>query len=456
MNVLSIDIGTSTLKSALLNSNCGVLESFDVNYFDYFCVDFENFDYRIWVFALKKVFSSFRHKSVDCISISGISPCLIALDSNFFPLDVLHWNSSKVVSGFKGKSAFLPFVLSTLERGIYDKVSYFVSCFEYFIYLLTDNLITSYPSSAYIPFIWSDIEIRKYKLDKNKFPPFLRMGESAGRVTINASIKFGIKSGIEVINAGMDYLSVLVGSGAFYPGVLSNRTGTSEGFNLVSDECLTGFSMQYPYFLDNLFVIGRIVPSGYLLQLLKDRFFEKRKSFKEFFEEISKVNFHSISDIYFYRSKKEIFSDYALVDSQIKEDLNKGILGKLESPLQIGIAILESSYFAFYNRLLQFKSFGKKILDIFVSGSNSDNLFLNELKANIIGRDLKIFEFKHSEIIGNSILAFYYLKEFETLEKAFDKIAKFKKIILCNTSLHYIYVEKYQKYVSNFDLFIDS
>ena len=388
------------------------------------------------------------------MSSSGSSPCLIALDSNLVPLEVLHWNSSKVVGGFRGKSAFLPFVLSTFERGIYDKVRYFVSCFEYFIYLLTDNLITSYPSRAYIPFIWSDIEIIEYNLDKNKFPPFLRMGESAGRVTNNASIEFGIKSGIEVINAGMDYLSVLVGSGAFFSGILSNRTGTSEGFNLVSDDYLAGLSLQYPYFLDDLFVIGRIVPSGYLLQLLKDRFFEKRKSFEEFFEEIFRVN--DMGNIYFYRSKKEIFSDHILVDSQIKKDLSKGIFGKLDNPLQIGIAILESSYFAFYNRLLQFKSFGKEVLDIFVSGSNSDNSFLNELKANIIGRDLKIFEFKHSEIIGNSILAFCRLKEFETLEKAFEKIAKFKKVIPFNASVHDIYVEKYQKYVSNFDLFIDS
>ena len=454
MNVLSIDIGTSTLKSALLNSQEGVLESFDVSYFDYFVVDFRDFDYRIWVFALKRVFSNFRGRDVDCISISGISPCLITLDSNLVPLEVLHWNSSKVFGGFSGKSAFLPFVLSTCERGIYDKVRYFVSCFEYFIYLLTGNLITSYPSSAYLPFIWSDVEIREYNLDKNKFPPFLRMGETAGRVTNSASVEFGIKGGVEVINAGMDYLSVLVGSGAFYPGILSNRTGTSEGFNLVSDEQLEGLSLQYPYFLDDLFVIGRIVPSGYLMQVLKDKFFHRTKPFVEFFEEISRVN--EMDDIYFYRSKKEIFPDHILVDVQIKEDLSKGILGRADNPLQIGIAILESSYFAFYDRLLQFQSLGKEVLDIFLSGSNSDNLFLNELKANIIGRDLKIFEFKHSEIIGNAILAFCRLKEFESLDKAFKKLAKFERVIPCNTSVHDIYVEKYQKYVLNFDLFINS
>ncbi|UER67708.1 FGGY-family carbohydrate kinase [Borrelia sp. BU AG58] len=455
MNVLSIDIGTSTLKSALVNSHYGVLESLDVNYFDYFVVDFENFDYRIWVFALRRAIANFKDKNIDCISISGISPCLIALDANLVPLEVLHWNSSKTFGSFRGKSVFLPLVLRACERGIYDKVRYFVSCFEYFIYLLTGNLITSYPSSAYVPFIWSDAEMREYNLDQNKFPPFLRMGEIAGRVTNSASIEFGIKDGVEVINAGMDYLSVLIGSGAFSPGILSNRTGTTEGFNLVSDEQLEGFYLQYPYFLDDLFVIGRIVPSGYLLQILKDRFFDKTRSFKDFFEAISSM-VNDLGGVYFYGSKKEIFSDHISVDSQIKEDLSKGVLGSLDNPLQMGVAILESSYFAFYNRLLQFKSLGKDVLDIFLSGSNSDNSFLNELKANIIGRDLKVFEFKHSEIIGNAILAFCRLKEFKTLGQAFEKLARFRKTISFNAGVHDIYVEKYQKYVSNFNLFINS
>ncbi|BCR21965.1 FGGY-family carbohydrate kinase [Borrelia sp. HM] len=454
MNVLSIDIGTSTLKSALVNSQHGVLESFDVNYFDYFNVDFENFDFKIWIFALKKVISKFRYKQIDCISISGISPCLIALGPDLVPLEVLHWNSSKVVGNFSGKSAFLPFVLSTIERGIYDKVRYFVSCFEYFIYLLTGNLITSYPNLSYIPFIWDDIEISEYNLDKDKFPPFLRMGTSVGKVTNSASIEFGIQSGIEVINAGIDYLSVLIGIGAFFPGVISNRTGTSEGFNFVSDECLPGFSLAYPYFLDNLFIIGKIIPSGYLLQLFKDKFFRSNKSFKEFFEEIAKV--YNLCDVYFYLNKKELFSDRILIDSQIRDDLSKGIVGKLENSLQIVIAILESSYFSFYNRILQLKSLKKDVLDIFVSGSNSDNSFLNELKSNIIGRDLKVFEFKHSEIIGNAILAFYCLKEFDSLDEAFKKIAKCKKVISFNASVHDIYLEKYHKYISNFNLFVNS
>ncbi|WP_024653493.1 FGGY-family carbohydrate kinase [Borrelia persica] len=454
MNVLSIDIGTSTLKSALISSHCGVLESFDINYFDYFNVDFENFDYKIWLFALKRVMSKFMYKKIDCISISGISPCLVALDANLVPLEVLHWNSSKGIKNYRGKSAFLPFVLSTFNRGIYDKIKYFVSCFEYLIYLLTDNLFTSYPSLSYIPFIWNDVEINEYNLDTSKFPPFLRMGEIAGQVTRRASIEFGINSGINVINAGIDYLSVLIGSGAFVPGIVSNRMGTSEGFNFVSDSYLLDFSLIYPYFLDNLFIIGRIVPSGYLLHLLKDRLFNREKSFKEFLERISAI--YSLNDIYFYLNKKTLFCDHILIDPEIKGNLSKGIFGNLDNPLQIGIAILESSYFAFYNRILQLKSFRRDIVDIFVSGSNSDNLFLNQLKANIIGQDLKIFEFKHSEIIGNAILAFCCLNEFDSLEDAFKQFVKVKHVVSFNASMHDVYVDKYHKYVSNFNLFINS
>ncbi|WP_040236440.1 FGGY-family carbohydrate kinase [Borrelia crocidurae] len=131
-------------------------------------------------------------------------------------------------------------------------------------------------------------------------------------------------------------------------------------------------------------------------------------------------------------------------------------MGKLDDPLQIGIAILESSYFSFYNRMLNLKSCKRDILDIFVSGTNSDNLFLNKLKANIIGKDLKIFEFKHSEIAGNAILAFCCLKEFDNLENAFKKLVKIKRIVSFNANMHDIYLEKYHNYVSNFNLFVNS
>ncbi len=59
MNSLSIDIGTSVLKAALVSSENGVLSYIDVSYSDYFDVDFENFDFNIWLFLLKRLYPIF-------------------------------------------------------------------------------------------------------------------------------------------------------------------------------------------------------------------------------------------------------------------------------------------------------------------------------------------------------------------------------------------------------------
>ncbi len=59
MNALSIDIGTSVLKAALVSSKNGVLSYIDVSYSDYFNVDFENFDFNIWLFLLRKPYPIF-------------------------------------------------------------------------------------------------------------------------------------------------------------------------------------------------------------------------------------------------------------------------------------------------------------------------------------------------------------------------------------------------------------
>ncbi|AJA90346.1 xylulose kinase [Borreliella chilensis] len=453
MNALSIDIGTSVLKAALVSSENGVLSYIDISYSDYFDVDFENFDFNIWLFAFKKAISNFQSNKIDCISVSGISPCLIALNSNLMPLEVLHWNSLEIKPDFKGKSVFLPYVLSTVKRGTYTKISYFVSCFEYFIYLLTGKLFTSFPSIEYIPFIWDDVEIEKYGLDKNKFPPFIKMGENIGVVTYKAGVEFGLNNGIRVINAGPDYLSVLVGSGAFQEGIVSNRMGTSEGFNFVSNTYLPGFSLEYPYFLEGFFIVGRIAPFGYLIQLLKDSFYKKSLSFGTLLKEIVKSSV--LNNVYFYPSKIKLFNDLFILDPYLFKDLSRGIFGSIKNPLEIGLAILEFVCFAFYNRLLELKSCKKEILNIFVSGSNSDNLPLNQVKANILGKDLKIFDFKHSEIIGGSIQAFYSLGEFGSLNDSFLKLVKIKRVVSPIVEIHEQYLEKYQKYVNNYSLFVN-
>ncbi len=105
--------------------------------------------------------------------------------------------------------------------------------------------------------------------------------------------------------------------------------------------------------------------------------------------------------------------------------------------------------------MVELKACNKEILSIFVSGSNSDNLLLNQIKANILGKDLKIFDFKHSEIIGGAIQAFYSLREFGSLNDSFLKLTKIKHVVSPIIEVHEEYLEKYQKYINNYSLFVN-
>ncbi len=167
------------------------------------------------------------------------------------------------------------------------------------------------------------------------------------------------------------------------------------------------------------------------------------------------VNSATLNNVYFYPSKIKLFNDLFILDPYICKDLSKGIFGSIKNPLEIGLAMLEFVCFAFYNRLVELKAYKKEILSIFVSGSNSDNLFLNQIKANIIGKDLKIFDFKHSEIIGGAIQAFYSLREFGSLNDSFLKLAKIKHVVSPISEIHEEYLEKYQKYINNYSLFVN-
>lgn len=287
--ILAIDIGTSFLKVAVIDFE-GRLKFFDKGAVD---VKYNGDSCEVsplsWQKGLIELCGYIPFKylhDIEAIVVSGNGPTIVPVDNLGEPLgDVLLWMDSsstllsEEVNRKLGESIPPNFYLSKAywykkEKPIcYKNTSTFFSCPEYISYLLTGEVFTLLPANGFVDFYWTEDKITKLGLHKDKFPefisPFQEYGQYNGFFGIPA-----IKKGTPVICSGPDYIMSILGAGTIEPGIVCDRTGTSEGINLCSDSNndVTGLR-KLPHIIPNLYTFSGLIPNSGTY--LKDRDFDK-------------------------------------------------------------------------------------------------------------------------------------------------------------------------------------
>jgi xylulokinase len=252
--LLTVDIGTSSLKSALWdyegNRFAFVTFPLSVNISDgqkcevtcsQWLHAFENCCLRLGNLA-----------DVSVIIISGNGPTLVpVLEGRFsengaFPAaeNARLWldrravkyqaQVSDLMGGFVDACFFLPKILSIKndENELYRKVKYFLGCPEYLAYVLTGEARTVFPSDGFDRWFWDNAVLEKLELDAEKMPAFIRPGEPFGTVLQKSASFFGLNNNVPVISGGPDFFASILGAGITEPCQACDRTGSSEGINL--------------------------------------------------------------------------------------------------------------------------------------------------------------------------------------------------------------------------------
>ena len=272
--LLTIDIGTSFFKSALWNQD-SFLKPYAPDkgsgYLSFASVPLtikesdgimHTADPGKWLDAfsdcLKRLLSGSRlnnFSSVEAIIISGNGPSLVPVlggpvfsNKIFIPAqDARLWldrrsvkyqaQVSEVMGGFVDASFFLPKILYIRkeETELFNKTKYFLGCPEYLAYALTDQACSVFPCEGFDRWFWNDNILEKLDLDKSKFPGFIRPGDLFGTITQKASDYYGFEKNIPVISGGPDFFAAILGCGVIRPGQACDRSGSSEGINLCTE-----------------------------------------------------------------------------------------------------------------------------------------------------------------------------------------------------------------------------
>ncbi|MEN3183985.1 MAG: FGGY family carbohydrate kinase, partial [Atribacterota bacterium] len=260
--VLTIDAGTSSLKSALFDKNFSLVTQDRVEYtYEAHGLSVQIDPNVVWQ-AFLKVMSKLQDqgyaKRVGLVVPCVFSPALIAMDSEGTPLfpAIIHWDRRSVKQARKavrivGKEKFLEIAGNVPYPGgisltsmlwlkeerpeVFQKASVLGHLNTFLLKKLVDRWLID-PTNASVTGLyetttasgWSKELTQELGIPLEKLPPVVSSLEVAGYVSEEAARLTGLRSGVPVLVGSNDTSAAAVGAGLFREGQVLNISGSSE------------------------------------------------------------------------------------------------------------------------------------------------------------------------------------------------------------------------------------
>lgn len=417
--VLCADLGTSSIKAALITNTGDVLSYARIK------LHKDNGSNR-WLIALQKASKQLLDKvsaiTIDAISISGNGPSLVNSNFSYLWDEPLHKSVIEKLAtakkdGHPCTSMFIPRLMhikktmpqiwKATETANIDTTpdkmasSYLFSLPEYLVFQLTGKVHTLLPNERYTTAYWTSESLKQFELNdnspimdntriNNRLPPFKPLTQSGGMLTPTAAKKLNMHqkhSTIPVFCSGPDFTVALLGTGTVHAGDVCDRAGTSEGINLCTDR---------PLIADNILTLPSPINSLWNASCLSPN------SGKRFSHEKHK-NFLNAS-----------YLEYVQYLLQHQDNQGFKIMNEIAYDLKSKIDYLET--IAIQNKM----SFNT----IVCTGGQSKNPEWMQFKANILNRTLYVPLCKDSELIGGAVVAFTALGCYSSMVEASSQLVK--------------------------------
>jgi xylulokinase/glycerol kinase len=259
MNILVIDVGTSSMRGILFTHEGKVLTQkqilYRVSYLENSWVEQDASDWENALYGIMKTISADAEKnqwSIDAITITSQRSSVIPVDQNLRPLcsaimwqdkrtneicERLHPLNEKIFSlcGSRVNPVFSASKMTWIRENrpeIYRKTYKFLVIPDFLIHLMTGELHTDYTygSRSLLMNIhtheWDEELLDIFHVEREKLCDLVEPGSVCGRVTKEFSELTGCPEGVPVISAGGDQQCGAIGQGVVKKGVLSVTAGT--------------------------------------------------------------------------------------------------------------------------------------------------------------------------------------------------------------------------------------
>lgn len=437
-NFLCADIGTTSLKAALVSDKGQVLSFSKI---EFTSTDKSKIALE-WFEALKESISALKKNqieslsenknlvdsktgtlNIDAICISGNGPTIVSEDGT-----TLLWNApvdSSLIPDIKkilppelsekfSHSLFLPRILAfkNLYKKQFEKQKIF-SGPEYLIWSLSNSQITILPEDRYEAAYWNDQVLtaisgstaNNSSPEKNEstaincspsMGPFVKPGFNCGTITKEIASQLKISSSAKVIAGGPDFTVALIGTNTLQQGKLCNRAGSSEGLNWCTAK---------PVFASGIRTLPSVIPGLWNASILSHNSGDRIADCKQAYEKENNVEIS--------------FSQYIKLCLEEKDKNGAQILQELSDFFKDGIS--------------KFRTLSKENSiplreTVMVTGGQAKNSLWLKHKAECSQINLATCEIPDSELIGDAVLASYGLGLYDSIQEAAEKMVKIKNV----------------------------
>ena len=441
--ILCVDIGTSSLKAALIDTEgheaALVREAYPQKGFvsgTILAVDWEDALARAW-----GRLASQTGVQPEALCISGNGPTLVPLTAWGEALVPLHWYGPRLAAEDtpQPQSLFLPYIRSFIRHRPqdYEKTTYLCSAQEWLAYRLGADMVTTLPAAAYVPYYWDQSQCGAAGVDIRLFPPFVKLGSIIGGVSPAGAARFSLPAGLPLVAGGPDFIMALIGVGALKPGIVCDRGGTSEGINVCSSFPISGGTLRVlPHLDDGLWNISSIIPaSGRLFEWFRTLTGQEERSYTELLAEL--IPPYGT----FQQSKTRFFPKDPLPGAVLSLD-GPGLMSRQE----LGRAVLEAMGFLVRDALAAVARQGFPVTEMRVSGGQGKNPLWNQLKADLCGCTLLIPEIYDGELAGDGVVASVALGESADVAEAVGRMIRMRAPYVPGAQTRDQYTEQYRSY----------
>lgn len=449
LTFLVIDIGTSSLKAALMNHRGEVLSSVRRRIMGP-SEHTEGFVSERWIQALVDSLPRLAGPAhLDGIVISGNGPTVVAVDSQGRDIgDPLLWLDGRSVELEGSRSFYLPKIrwLHTHNPRAKD-VRWYLPFPEYLIHVLTGEAVAIVPGESFHQYLWSPEDVERSGIDSSFLPPFVPVAEPVGRVHGVAAARFGLPEGTPVISAGSDFHMSLVGTNTLHPGRTCDRAGTSEGINHCSDHPVDNTALRtLPHVIPGLFNVAGILSStGLLFEWFREISGQKGRDYGDMMLDI--LNARDDADAPWF---------FPTAHRRESWEFRRGMfigLGAQHSRADMGRAVVLSIGFAVREAVLSLRENQCPVAELRACGGQARNGLWNQMKADITGVPVLVPAVADAELVGNLCCGLVACRERDSLQEAADSVVHTLHTWEPNAARHREYVQRHEHYRDRFERF---
>ncbi|MDA3812344.1 MAG: FGGY family carbohydrate kinase [Spirochaetaceae bacterium] len=441
--ILAVDIGTSSIKGAIISPEGYAFAYHKVHLFPY-SEKYPGEGYAgSWKAGFIEIVSILQRNDISAVVISGNGPTIVPIDLNG---EILHpplmWMGKENLPVDNSASFYLPKInwFKKNKPDLYDKTRHFLTTSSYLTWLLTGEILVVSAHKGFNKYIWEKNDIAAYDLDQRKFPPLINMGERIGQVSTKGTALTGLTTGVPVVGAGVDFMVSLIGTGVLKPGRTCDRAGTSEGINFCSDKIVPDARLRtLPHAVEGLYNVSGILSStGSLFEWFRRITGQENYTYLETLSAINKIPPGRGTPMFFP----------GLKDGGLWEFSNAVAVG-LESYQgrdELGRAVMESIGFAVRKAIELFEENSCLVEELRVSGGQGKNIIWNQMKADITGCSVVVPEVEDAELLGGACLAASSLGRYSNFVEASESLVRIKKVFYPRDEEYKIYKDAYRRY----------